>query len=151
MTNVFTSTGPKTAQSNGMSETERLQMSRKHVVCINGSSMFLEFVRMLLEEECYNVTTTNFLPETFVQIAAVKPDLLILDLQVGKQACWDLLDRISQDALTCDIPVIVCSTNQSLLDRARSDGRSDRATRYIIKPFDIDEMLSSVNALIGVA
>lgn len=132
-----------------MSESERLQMSRQHVFCINGSSMFLEFVRMLLEEECYNVTTTNFLPETFVQIAAVRPDLLILDLQIGKQACWDLLDRISQDALTRDIPVIVCSTTQSLLDRARNDGRADRPTRYIVKPFDIDDLLTSVHELIG--
>ena len=145
------STSVATSQSRGMSEVERRQMSRKHVFCINGSSTFLEFVRMLLEEECYNVTTTNFLPETFVQIAAVNPDLLILDLQVGKQACWDLLDRISQDALTCDIPVVVCSTNKSLLDRARDDGRADHPTRYIIKPFNIEEMLSSVHELIGVA
>jgi twitching motility two-component system response regulator PilH len=151
MTNVTIEAEPGTAQFTGMTEAERIQMTRQHVFCINGSSTFLEFVRMLLEEECYNVTTTNFLPETFVQIAAVKPDLLILDLQVGKQACWDLLDRVSQDALTRDIPVIVCSTNQTLLDRARDDGRANYPTRYIVKPFDIDEMLSSVHELIGVA
>src|SRR5918997_38615 len=93
-----------THASGEMSDAERLQMTRKHVFCVNGSAAFLEFVRSLLEEELYNVTTTNFVPATFEQINALHPALMIIDIEVGKRAGWDLLDQLRQDAKTNDIP-----------------------------------------------
>jgi CheY-like chemotaxis protein len=135
----------------GMSDRERHQMSRKHVFCVNGSSTFLEFVRMLLEEESYNVTTTNFVPATFAQIVALAPDLLIVDLEVGLRAGFDLLDRLQQDAATSRIPLIVVSTDQKLLEEARSVNLNGSTTRFLAKPFDIDAMLEAVHTSIGAA
>ena len=40
----------------------REQMARQHVYVVNGSPGFLEVVRELLQDEHYNVTTTNFVP-----------------------------------------------------------------------------------------
>lgn len=134
-----------------MSDLERARMSRKHVFCVNGSSAFLEFVRTLLEEESYNVTTTNFIPSTFTQIAAIHPDLLIIDLEVGKRAGWNLLEQLQADVLTNDIPAIIVSTDQRLLDHARADEPRYGGEFYIVKPFDIDDLLGAVHTLIGAA
>lgn len=134
-----------------MSAAELAQMGRKHVFCVNGSSAFLEFVRMLLEEEQYNVTTTNFVPTTFEQISALRPDLLIVDLEVGKRAGWDLLERLKLAAETNAIPLIIVSTDQHLLDRARGDANRFGGSQFIGKPFDIDELLGAVHTLIGEA
>jgi DNA-binding response OmpR family regulator len=134
-----------------MSERERDQMSRKHVFCVNGSVTFLEFVRMLLEEESYNVTTTNFVPATFAQIVALSPDLLIIDLEVGLRAGFDLLSRIQQDAETSRIPVIIVSTDKHLLEEARTFHNGGDSTHFIAKPFDIDEILTAVHESIGAA
>jgi CheY-like chemotaxis protein len=101
-----------------MTEAEREQMARKHIFVVNGSAEFLDIVRDLLQDEQYNVTTTNFMPRTFEQIHALRPELLIIDLVVGQQAGWDLLERLRNEAITRGIPVIVTSTDKRLLDRA---------------------------------
>ncbi len=72
---------------------DRSQEHRKHVFAINGAPEFLDFVRLLFQDEGYNVTTTNFVPRSFDHVAALQPDALIVDLVAGKQAGWELLER----------------------------------------------------------
>jgi hypothetical protein len=47
--------------SNGARATPE-QMRRQHIFVVNGSAEFLDVVRELLQDEHYNVTTTNFVP-----------------------------------------------------------------------------------------
>ena len=69
---------------------ERSQERRKHVFAINASPPFLNIIRELFQEEGYNVTTTNFAPNSFAQIEALHPDALIIDIAIGQEAgdCW---------------------------------------------------------------
>lgn len=150
MTDRLQQTGGAPGQQRQPDPGEQAQMARKHVFCVNGSSSFLEFVRMLLEEEDYNVTTTNFVPATFVQIAAVQPDLLIVDLAVGRQAGWNLLSQVREDEQTRGIPLIVVSTDARTLEEARQAAIGARAS-YIPKPFNIDDLLAAVREHIGPA
>jgi CheY-like chemotaxis protein len=43
----------------------RTQAQRRHVFAINASPEFLNIVRELFQDEGYNVTTTNFAPNSF--------------------------------------------------------------------------------------
>ncbi len=94
-------------------------MERQHVFVINSSPEFLDLMRDLLQDERYNVTTTNFVPKTFEQVETVRPDVLVIDVAVGQRAGWDLLDRLHREASTNGIPVLVVSTDPRLLERAR--------------------------------
>ena len=135
----------------GTADTERRQMERQHVFVINTAPEVLDLIRELLQDERYNVTTTNFVPQTFDQIAALHPSLLIIDLAVGERAGWDLLDELRGDAQTNGIPVIVVSTNQRLLDRAREEQVRSGSRHFVVKPFDIAELLEATESLIGPA
>jgi DNA-binding response OmpR family regulator len=128
---------------------ERAEMARKHVFCINGDPVFLDFVRELFQEANYNVTTTNFVPNTFTQIAGLQPDILIIDLLLGREAGFDLLERLAAEALTRDIPVIAVSTTPDLLERACSEAARYGTDQYLAKPFDVHELLAAVRSLIG--
>jgi DNA-binding response OmpR family regulator len=75
----------------------RRQEGRKHIFAINGSPDFLNIVRDLFQEEAYNVTTTNFVPNSFAQIAVLQPDALIVDIVVGQRVGWDLLERLQAE------------------------------------------------------
>jgi DNA-binding response OmpR family regulator len=132
-------------------DAEVRQMDRQHIFVVNGSPDFLNLLRELLQEERYNVTTTNFVPRTFDQIQALGPDLLMVDLVVGEQAGWDLLDRMQAEALTRGVPVIVFSTLPALLDQARALDTPGGTRRFLAKPFDIAELLALVAELIGPA
>jgi CheY-like chemotaxis protein len=118
---------------------------------VNGSPPFLDLMRVLLQDERYNATTTNYVPRTIDQIVALRPDLLVIDLVIGVQAGWDLLDALRAGAITHGIPIIVTSTNQNLLDRARAEQKGFESHRYIVMPFDIDDMLKAIDSLIGTA
>jgi len=124
---------------------------RKHVFAINGSVEFLNVIRDLFQEEAYNVTTTNFVPSSFEQIAAAQPDALIIDVAVGQSAGWELLEQLHAGAVTSGIPVLVLSTSPRLLEKAREQAETYGNHRYLDKPFDVDALLSQIREMIGEA
>jgi CheY-like chemotaxis protein len=127
------------------------QMQRQHIFVVNGSVDFLDVVRELLQDEQYNVTTTNFVPYTFKQIEIARPSLLIIDLIHGESAGWDLLAELRQQAATCDIPVILVSTSKQLLEKAEEEQVIWGGDRYFLKPFSLDALLQAIQELIGPA
>lgn len=142
------SVGEREATTGGI---EQERMDRKHVLAVNGDPLFLDLIRELLQEEQYNVTTTNYVPKTFDLIASLQPSLLIVDLVIGEAAGWELLDHLQRKAITRGIPVIATSTMQHLLDRARVDQERYGHNQYLVKPFDLDELIATIRELIGCA
>ena len=127
------------------------QMQRQHVFVVNGSADFLDVVRELLQDEHYNVTTTNFVPRTFKQIEIARPSLLIIDLIHGEMAGWDLLAELRDEAATREIPVILVSTSRQLLEKAEAERVIWGGDRYVLKPFSLDALLHPIEELIGPA
>ena len=128
---------------------DRSQEQRKHVFAINGSPDFLNFIRDLFQEEGYNVTTTNYVPTSFEQIETAHPDALIVDIVVGQEAGWELLEQLGADADTAGIPVLVVSTNPRLLTLAKDQAARYGTHRYLEKPFDVDALLAHIQEMIG--
>ena len=136
--------------SNGARATPE-QMRRQHIFVVNGSADFLDVVRELLQDEHYNVTTTNFVPLTFKQIEIARPSLLIIDLIHGERAGWDLLAELRHEAATRDIPVILVSTSNQLLEKAETERVIWGGDRYFLKPFSLDALLQAIQELVGPA
>jgi DNA-binding response OmpR family regulator len=134
-----------------MGAAEAAQQGRKHICCVNSEAEFLALLATLFSDERYNVTTTNYVPETFEMINSLQPDLLIVDLVIGMQAGWELLERLTSEATTTGIPVIVTSTNQSILDEMHAHPERYGVRQQLVKPFDIDTILGFVSAAIGSA
>jgi CheY-like chemotaxis protein len=128
---------------------DRSQEGRKHVFAINGSPDFLNLIRDLFQEEGYNVTTTNYVPTSFEQIETAHPDAVIVDIVIGQQDGWELLEHLGADADTAGIPVLVVSTDPRLLTRAQEQAARYGAHRYLEKPFDVDALLSNIQEMIG--
>ena len=129
----------------------RSQIQRRHVFAINASPEFLNIVRELFQEEGYNVTTTNFAPNSFAQIEALQPDALIIDIAIGQEAGWELLELLEADADTSGIPVLVVSTSSRLLQEAQEQAARFGTHHYLVKPFDVAEMLACIEEMIGEA
>jgi CheY-like chemotaxis protein len=130
---------------------EKEQMARKHVLVVNGAPEFLDFIRILFQEDGYNVTTTNFVPRTFELIDALRPDLVIVDLVIGQDAGWSLLTELHDAVTTRKIPLLLTSTIPSILERAQEEQARYGAHRVIAKPMDIEELLKAAHELIGLA
>lgn len=74
-----------------MEHEERARMLRPHLFAINHDPELLDLLRILFQREDLNVTTTNFVPATFDQIAALAPDVRLVDLAYGGRggSCWN--------------------------------------------------------------
>jgi CheY-like chemotaxis protein len=130
---------------------DRSQEARKHIFAINGSPDFLNVMRDLFQEEGYNVTTTNYVPHSFAQIAALEPDALIVDIVVGQRVGWELLEQLQAAAETNAIPVLVVSTDPRLLQRAQEQAARYGHHRCLVKPFGLDDILEQIREMIGTA
>lgn len=126
-------------------------MLRKHVVAVNSEPDFLEVIRSLLNEERYNVTTTNHVNTTFEAIVALEPDLVIIDLRFGNDASWDLFLHLSSDPVTSGVPMIVTSTDEHLLERATQAQQCSAQFDFLLKPFELEQLVEKVQSLIGTA
>src|SRR5687768_939616 len=118
------------------------QERRPHVFAINTSPEFLNIIRELFQEEGYNVTTTNFAPNSFAQIEALHPDALIIDIAIGLDAGWELLEQLDADADTAGIPALVASTDP----RLPGPGFLPCGQRLSIEPIEICGFLTRVSS-----
>jgi two-component system, OmpR family, response regulator VicR len=130
---------------------EQASTKRQHILAINGDPDFLNILRTLLQDARYNVTTTNFVPESFDVIDALQPALLIVDLVIGEREGWDLLERLHREAGTRGIPVIAVSWNDEELDRVRWDEEKYGTRRVLRKPLNLHALLDTIAELIGTA
>ena len=130
---------------------DQSKAGRKHVFAIDGSVEFLNTVRELFQVEGYAVTTTNFTPDSFAQIGALQPDALIIDIALGQQVGWDLLEQLRADAHTAGIPALLVSTAPWLLAQAQEQAQRFGTHRYLEKPGEIGALLTHIQAMIGEA
>ena len=130
---------------------DRSQERRKHVFAIDGSPDFLNFIRDPFQEEGHNVTTTNYVPTSFAQIETAHPDAVIVDIVIGQEEGWELLEQLGADADTAGIPVLVVSTDPRLLTRAQEQAARYGTHRYLEKPFDVNALLTHIEEMIGQA
>lgn len=130
---------------------EHRQQQRQHIFAVNHDPEFLDFVRMLLQDETYNVTTTNYVPRTWDQIAALQPSLLLIDLSPVSAAAMELLEHLHQEGVTNRIPIVVTSTVPRILEQVEREPDRFGGARLVAKPFDVDVLLAAIRDLIGPA
>lgn len=75
--------------------------------------------------------------------AQARPGIVLLDLTLPDISGWDLLAHLR--ALPDPPPVVVLTADIAAMSRARAAGAADA----ILKPFDIDEVLSAAARLLS--
>lgn len=76
---------------------------------------------------------------------AIRPDLILLDLNLPRKDGREVLDEIKNDDTLCHIPIVVLTTSQAEQDIIRSYRL--RANAYVTKPVDLDQFLSAVRSI----
>ena len=86
-----------------------------------------------------------FLQRTGPHANAIRPDLVILDLNLPKKDGRAVLTEIKADLKLRTIPIVVFSTSCSMLDISRSYQLG--ANCYISKPGNLDGYFSAVHSI----
>ena len=77
--------------------------------------------------------------------AAVRPDLILLDLNLPRKDGRQVLAEIKSDPELCSIPVVVLTCSKDEIDVVKS--YVSHANCYIVKPVDLDGLMQIVKTI----
>jgi len=127
------------------------QMARCHVLVVNSDPAFLDAVRVLLQSNQYNVTSTNLVPQTFAMVQVAGADALIVDLATDEPAQWELVRQLVADEQTRSLPVVFTASETEMLNAAENRPWPAGGRFHLLKPFDPTLLGDVIHALIGPA
>ena len=87
----------------------------------------------------------DFLYRRGAHIDAVRPDLVLLDLNLPKYDGRQVLERIKGDPGLATIPVVILTTSSAEEDIVRS--YKLHANAYVTKPVDLDQFIRAVRQI----
>ncbi len=127
----------------------------KRILVLDDRENLLTLMRMLLEDEDYQVSVLQRGEGAIERIREEMPDLVILDLKLADASGTDILVGLRSQAGTADIPIIVYSA-AVLETEALSNLIAGNPARYanvsvLPKPSDLDTLLERVQQVLGVA
>ncbi len=115
-----------------------------HILIIDDDQSILELFRLIFEPEGYQVTLTKSAFEDVREVEQLKPDLIIMDFKLGRQADgFLLLQKIKMYRPTKDISIILCTAAVDIVVEQEAVLR-EKHIPILYKPFDIDELLKIV-------
>lgn len=104
----------------------------------------LRAVAMYLREAGYSVDTADNGEDGLFKGVTWEYDVILLDVMLPKRDGWSVLEEIRrQKKMT---PVLMLTARDAVKDRVR--GLDTGADDYLVKPFELSELLARVRALI---
>lgn len=116
---------------------------RRHIVIVDDEPVNLEIAESALNDT-YKLTKLISGRQLLRFLTRIKPDMILLDVQMPDMNGYETLTAIMQNPQTKDIPVIFL-TGQDSLDSERLGFRLG-AKDFIKKPFDNEIMLARVQS-----
>jgi len=112
------------------------------VLVIEDDTEIADVLRRTLRQEGHEVRTAGDGEEALSAAAEFAPDLVILDLGLPKLDGVEVLRRMRADD---DVPVLILTARSDLDDRV--EGLDTGADDYLAKPFERQELLARMRAL----
>jgi DNA-binding response OmpR family regulator len=100
----------------------------------------------LEDEGQFKVLEAPSARSAYDQLAAVKPDLVVLDLVLPDSSGYEVCEHIRKEPRTSDVPVLVVSAR--LLPSHRAQAEEAGATAFMPKPYAKRELLKHLKALL---
>jgi len=117
------------------------------ILIVDDNADVLQVMQLLLSSRGYEVDVTTKGEETYMKTEIFDPNLIFLDIHLGGMDGRDICKTLKLNEETSHIPVILFSAN-NIKDNLFTEALADE---FIAKPFDIHDLLSKVDKLIGIA
>lgn len=116
--------------------------NKPHVVVVDDVNSNLDFIADVLQAEEIDIKVAVNGKEALEVIRKHLPDLILLDIAMPELDGYEVCKELKKDTLTRDIPVIFLTAK--ILQEDIVKGFEVGAVDYIVKPFNIKELISRV-------
>ncbi|RLC64114.1 MAG: two-component system response regulator [Chloroflexi bacterium] len=121
---------------------------KKVVVCIEDEPEMIDLVRLILGRKGFDLVGAVGGREGLETVRRLKPDLVLLDLMMPDMDGWELYQQMKADDALKNIPVIVVTAKAQSIDKVLGLHIA-KVDDYVTKPFGPQELLQSVNKVLG--
>lgn len=115
----------------------------KKILVIEDDTNIAELLRLYLEKEGYEVSNAYDGGKGLSEFERFKPDLVLLDIMLPVMDGWAVCNEIR---LTSKTPIIMLTAKGETFDKV--SGLEMGADDYIVKPFEMKELLARVKAVL---
>lgn len=116
------------------------------VLVVEDSLTDKEVLKGCLQQSGMSVLTAQSAEEAFNQVKTHHFDVIILDVVLPDRSGFEICRELKAESTTSNIPVIICSTKGSDMDKFW--GMKQGADAYLSKPIDQDELVQTVKELV---
>ena len=139
-----------TARSKQADETYTKQRydERRLIMIVDDSVTVRKVTSRLLERQGYDVVTAKDGVDAIEQLETIKPDLMLLDIEMPRMDGFEVTNLVRHHELHRDLPIIMITsrTGEKHRERALSLG----VNQYMGKPFQEETLLENIESLLTV-
>jgi len=121
-------------------------MAKLKVLIVDDDPDIRRLVEMVLGREGFLATSVESAQEAYKKIAASKPDLIVLDLQLPDEDGFTVCKKLRMDPSTTHIPILMLTVQS--VDSYKIAGLELGADDYVIKPFNQGELAARIKAIL---
>ena len=120
----------------------------KHILCIEDEPEMIDLIRLILGRRGYDVSGAAGGKAGLLAVRENLPDLVLLDLMMPDMDGWEVYQQMKANESTRHIPVIVVTARAQSIDKVLGLHIA-KVDDYIAKPFSPQELLNSVEKILG--
>ncbi len=124
----------------------------KMILLVEDDPISAEVLSDYLEAHGYETSIARTGPEALQKLRDESPDLMLVDVQLPRRNGFEVCHEVRKQVNGKDLPLLLMSavyTDQARGDMYARDGLN--AQGYLVKPFELSDMLDRVQSLIGEA
>jgi DNA-binding response OmpR family regulator len=116
---------------------------RPRVLVVEDDMDIAGVLRRSLDKEGYDVRVAGDGESAIDEAGVFEPDAVVLDLGLPRLDGVDVCRRLREDG---DVPILILTARDAL--ESRVEGLDSGADDYLVKPFERDELLARLRALL---
>lgn len=122
------------------------KVDKPRLLLVDDDDKMLEFLRRELKET-YEVTTATNGQEGLDLAIEHKPDIVVSDVMMPIVSGIEMCDKLKKNELTSHIPIVLLTARYS--QEKKNEGLISGANAYILKPFNLEELLLTLSNLLA--
>jgi CheY-like chemotaxis protein len=122
--------------------------SKPTILVADDDPRLVRVLRTNLERDGFTVMTAEDGKQVLNQVQRYRPDLIILDVMMPNLDGPETSQQLRSDPQTQDIPILFLT---AILRKPEAQRRNRQGglTRYVAKPYEIDDILTEVRSLLS--
>ncbi len=118
-------------------------MDKKRILIVDDDENIAELISLYLIKECFDTEIAENGEEALAKFKSYKPHLILLDIMLPGIDGYDVCREIRKSS---NVPIIMLSAKGEVFDKVL--GLKIGADDYMVKPFDSNELVARVQAIL---